>query len=319
MSASARRLAGELLAHALAGAVHALPVELRVGTRDVDELEQAELRRRLREADRAHAARRRSRPSRRARRRGRSARRRCRARPSRSRAPNRPRSGRARAGGSRARSRTPNRCASSISTSENAPASRGSTCSSACSRSRPSERERRRRTRATSSSPMSSLSEVSTPGSMPSSFGELLGVGEVAVVAEREAGVGDRAVHRLRVAPRARTGRGVADVADREMTVERREPALVEHLRDEAHVLDDGDRLAVAHRDAGRLLPAVLQRVEAEVRAGARRAGRVRTRRRRRTRRGAREVRVQGHQYLMSGATGSSGSNVATVRVPGFP
>ena len=33
--------------------------------------------------------------------------------------------GRARAGGSRARSRTPNRCASSISTSENAPASRG--------------------------------------------------------------------------------------------------------------------------------------------------------------------------------------------------
>ena len=82
---------------------------------------------------------------------------------------------------------------------------------------------------------------------------------------EREAGVADRAVDRLRVAPRARPGRGVADVADREVTLERREAALVEHLRDEAHVLDDGDGLAVAHRDAGRLLAPVLQRVETEV------------------------------------------------------
>ena len=93
--------------------------------------------------------------------------------------------------------------------------------------------------------------------------GQLLGVREIAVVAERETGVGDRAVHRLRVAPGAAAGRRVADVADREMTLERREPALVEHLRDETHVLDDGDRLAVAHRDAGRLLASVLQGVEA--------------------------------------------------------
>ena len=45
-------------------------------------------------------------------------------------------------------------------------------------------------------------------------------------------------------------GGGVAVVADGEVAVERREAALVEHLRDEAHVLDHGDGLAVAHRDA---------------------------------------------------------------------
>ena len=52
---------------------------------------------------------------------------------------------------------------------------------------------------------------------------------------------------------------------DGEVAVERGETALVEHLGDEAHVLDDGDELAVAHRDAGRLLAPVLQGVEAEV------------------------------------------------------
>ena len=51
-------------------------------------------------------------------------------------------------------------------------------------------------------------------------------------------------------------------MADGEVAVERREAALVEHLGDEAHVLDDGDGLAVAHRDAGRLLAPVLERVE---------------------------------------------------------
>ena len=207
------------------------------------------------------------------------------------------------------RSRTPNRCASSISTSENAPASRGSTFSSACSRSRPSER---------SSSPYSRgeqlADELAVGGEHAGQHAELgrelLGVGEVAVVAEREPGVGDRAVDGLRVAPRARTGRGVADVTDREVTLERREPALVEHLRDETHVLDDRDRLAVADRDAGRLLAAVLQGVEAEVRVLGEPAGRVRTRRRLRTRLGARKVRVQGHQYFMSGSADSESAAV---------
>ena len=52
---------------------------------------------------------------------------------------------------------------------------------------------------------------------------------------------------------------------DREVAFERHEVALVEHLRDEAHVLDDGDRLAVADGDAGRLLTAVLERVQPEI------------------------------------------------------
>ena len=43
------------------------------------------------------------------------------------------------------------------------------------------------------------------------------------------------------------------------------EVALVEDLRDQAHVLVDQDLLAVADGDAGRLLAAVLQGVEAEV------------------------------------------------------
>ena len=41
--------------------------------------------------------------------------------------------------------------------------------------------------------------------------------------------------------------------------------ALVEHLRDETHVLDDGDRLAVADGDARGLLAAVLERVQPEI------------------------------------------------------
>jgi hypothetical protein len=55
-------------------------------------------------------------------------------------------------------------------------------------------------------------------------------------------------------------------VADREVALERGETALVEHLGHEAHVLDHGDRLAVAHRDAGRLLAPVLERVQPQVR-----------------------------------------------------
>ena len=54
-------------------------------------------------------------------------------------------------------------------------------------------------------------------------------------------------------------------MADGEVAVERREPALVEDLGDEAHVLDDGDGLAVAHRDPRRLLAAVLEGEETQV------------------------------------------------------
>ena len=112
-------------------------------------------------------------------------------------------------------------------------------------------------------------------------------------------------------------------MADREMTLERREAALVEHLRDETHVLDDRDRLAVAHRDAGRLLAAVLQRVEPEVGAVRDRlTGCVHAEDATRVA-GSREVGVQGHQYLMSGSANSesaAGRLRTTVADPrGFP
>ncbi len=96
-------------------------------------------------------------------------------------------------------------------------------------------------------------------------LGELERVGEVAVVPEREAGVADRPVDRLRVAPAARSGGAVAHVTDGEVTLERGDAALVEHLGDESHVLRHGDGLAVAHRDAGRLLAPVLERIEAQI------------------------------------------------------
>ena len=54
-------------------------------------------------------------------------------------------------------------------------------------------------------------------------------------------------------------------MADREVALERLEGGLVEDLGDQAHVLVDQDLAAVADRDAGRLLAAVLQGVEAEV------------------------------------------------------
>ena len=113
-------------------------------------------------------------------------------------------------------------------------------------------------------------------GEHAEALGEVERVGEVAVVAEREAGVADRPVDRLRVAPAARAGGAVAHVADGEVALERGDAALVEHLGDETHVLRHGDGLAVAHRDAGRLLAPVLERIEAQIReVGDVLAGRV--------------------------------------------
>ena len=87
---------------------------------------------------------------------------------------------------------------------------------------------------------------------------------------------------------------------DREVALERREAALVEHLRDEPHVLHDGDRLAVAHGDAGGLLAAVLQRVQAEVgEVGDGCAGRVHAEDAAGVV-GSGQIGVQGHQYPMS-------------------
>ena len=49
------------------------------------------------------------------------------------------------------------------------------------------------------------------------------------------------------------------------MTGEGSEDPFVEHVRDEPHVLDDRDELAVAHRHTGRLLAPVLERIETEI------------------------------------------------------
>ena len=95
--------------------------------------------------------------------------------------------------------------------------------------------------------------------------GQVRGVDQVAVVAEDEAGVAGLPVDGLGVAPGAGPGRGVADVADGEMALERRQRAAVEDVGDQAHVLDDGDGVAVADRHAGRLLAPVLQGVQAQV------------------------------------------------------
>ena len=67
------------------------------------------------------------------------------------------------------------------------------------------------------------------------------GIGQVAVVAEREAGGTDRAVDGLGVVPGARSGRRVADMAESEVALQRGQGPLVEDGGDEAHVLHDCD------------------------------------------------------------------------------
>ena len=58
---------------------------------------------------------------------------------------------------------------------------------------------------------------------------------------------------------------GVAAVPDGDVPAQRVQHRLVEDLRNEAHVLVDDDAVPVADRDPGRLLAAVLERVQAEV------------------------------------------------------
>ncbi len=82
---------------------------------------------------------------------------------------------------------------------------------------------------------------------------------------ERYAAGRGRAERRLRVLPHRRPGRGVAGVTDGQVAVQRLQGGLIEDLRDEAHVLVHEDLAAVGHGDTGRLLPAVLQGVDAEV------------------------------------------------------
>ncbi len=96
-------------------------------------------------------------------------------------------------------------------------------------------------------------------------------VDEVAVVGERELATGPvgalRALHRLGVLPRVRPGGGVAHVADRKLPGERAQVVLGEHLAHEPQLAAGHDVAAVVgRRDPRRLLAAVLERVQREVR-----------------------------------------------------
>src|SRR5262249_57903700 len=72
--------------------------------------------------------------------------------------------------------------------------------------------------------------------------------------------------HWLGVRPAGRARGRVARVADRVHAAGQcRQADLVEHLRDEAELLLGRDPAAVTDGDAGRLLAAVLQRVQREV------------------------------------------------------
>src|SRR5438552_1351286 len=94
---------------------------------------------------------------------------------------------------------------------------------------------------------------------------ERLGVGQVAVVRDRDGSARRGSRDRLRVLQvRAARGR-VADVADRGRPGQAPEPLRTEHVGDPAHRLLQVQAGAVGGRDAGRLLATVLERVEAQV------------------------------------------------------
>ena len=91
---------------------------------------------------------------------------------------------------------------------------------------------------------------------------ELGRVGQVAVVGQGHGARGRRAQGGLGVGPVARTGSGIAAVADGQVPGQGVQRGLVEDLGNEAHVLVDVDPLAVAGCNASRLLTAVLQCIQ---------------------------------------------------------
>jgi hypothetical protein len=95
---------------------------------------------------------------------------------------------------------------------------------------------------------------------------QLARVDQVAVVPERDRARAAVVEQRLRVRPGVRAGRRVASVSDRDLAVQAREVLLVEHLRHEAEVAQRREPCLVGDGNPGRLLTAVLERVQAEVR-----------------------------------------------------
>jgi len=106
--------------------------------------------------------------------------------------------------------------------------------------------------------------EASTLGEEPGA--ELARVREVAVVAERDRSRAALLDDRLSVRPVRGAGGGVARVSDRDLAGEPAQLLLAEDLGDETHVAKCGDAAFVRDGDPGRLLAAVLQREEPEVR-----------------------------------------------------
>ena len=92
-----------------------------------------------------------------------------------------------------------------------------------------------------------------------------MGVGQVAVMRHREATELEIRVQRLDVAQDGVAGGGVAVVADGDGTAQgRHDPGIAEIVANEAHALVRVEALAVVADDAGRLLAAVLQGVQAQ-------------------------------------------------------
>ena len=136
----------------------------------------------------------------------------------------------------------------------------------AASRSRPPRRAAR--SSFAISAAITSLSEVerSVTPSACNSLAQRRLVDEIAVVPERNR-AGAAVLHeRLRVRPLRRARRRVARVADRDFAAQPVQLLLVEDLRHQTEVSQCREPPLLGDGDAGRLLAAVLQGEEAEVR-----------------------------------------------------
>ena len=101
--------------------------------------------------------------------------------------------------------------------------------------------------------------------SLSSSRRSSRGVRDVAVVGDGDFALVAVDRERLRVPQRRVARRGISRVADRQITRQTRDGMWREDVRHMTHVLVAIDVAAVAGRDAGAFLAAMLKRVQAEV------------------------------------------------------
>ena len=260
-SASTGDSSGEALAHPHASAMQLDPAQGRVGPRKVDELEDAEGAPVARVAPPARRAgrRRRRRPARPAAAPARARRRAGRKRSPRRRAGSRPPAAPGRAAGCR-----PGRGSRSASPPRGAPPRMRPRCGPSSPRPPPPAAARRVR----SSAAITSVSEVDerrTPREVSSARSSSVFV-RLPLCASATVRCGPVLDDRLRVRPVRRAGRRVAAVTDGGLPAKSAELLLGEDLRDEPHVPQNGEAAVVGDGDSRRLLAAVLEREEAEVR-----------------------------------------------------